>query len=194
MQLSKHFSLHEFLVSQTAEREGGEMLARQNAPSDQVVSNLGYLVTSSLEPLRTLLDTPMSINSGYRCELLNSHIGSKSTSQHVVGQAADVALSSQILESSRHTRYRRIIEHKVRDRIGRSIRADASANFYLFATAVMYLHELDIDQLIHEYGDDGQPAWVHISASQSHNRRQILRINRDSTELITLEQALALGC
>jgi zinc D-Ala-D-Ala carboxypeptidase len=38
---------------------------------------------------------------------------------------------------------------------------------------------VDFDQLIWEYGDDKNPAWVHISyVSPQKNRRQILRIKR----------------
>lgn len=36
---------------------------------------------------------------------------------------------------------------------------------------------LDFDQLIWEYGDDNNPAWVHISRKRiGKNRRQVLRI------------------
>lgn len=39
------------------------------------------------------------------------------------------------------------------------------------------LKNLDFDQLIWEYGDDHNPAWVHVSyVSRSRNRKQILQI------------------
>jgi hypothetical protein len=34
---------------------------------------------------------------------------------------------------------------------------------------------LDYDQLIWEYGNDVQPAWVHVSYSKEKNRKQLLR-------------------
>lgn len=34
---------------------------------------------------------------------------------------------------------------------------------------------LDFDQIIWEYGDDAEPAWVHVSyRSDGHNRKQVL--------------------
>jgi len=35
---------------------------------------------------------PVRINSGYRCPLLNEAVGSKSTSQHLKGEAADIEI------------------------------------------------------------------------------------------------------
>lgn len=35
---------------------------------------------------------------------------------------------------------------------------------------------LDFDQLIWEYGNDKNPAWVHVSYNKGHNRKQILYI------------------
>lgn len=35
---------------------------------------------------------------------------------------------------------------------------------------------LIFDQLIWEYGDDKNPAWVHISYSINHNRKQVIKI------------------
>jgi zinc D-Ala-D-Ala carboxypeptidase len=39
--------------------------------------------------------------------------------------------------------------------------------------------ELDFDQLIWEFGDDGNPAWVHVSyVSPENNRRRILKASK----------------
>ena len=35
---------------------------------------------------------------------------------------------------------------------------------------------LKFDQLIWEYGDDSNPAWVHISYRKNNNRNQVIRI------------------
>lgn len=192
--LSENFSLDEFLISQTAERAGGEMLEQQQNPTADTIENLGYLVDSCLQPLRTLLSTSMTITSGYRAPLLNAHIGSKPTSQHLAGEAADVKLSGAIKTRSSLGRYKRIIENQVKERCGLNLRDDANSNFYLFAAAALFLNELDIDQLIHEYGSDGKPAWIHMSSSRNKNRRQILKIYRGGAEVLTLEEALRLGC
>lgn len=193
MRLSQNFSLNEFLVSQTAARHGGEMLDEQNSPSEDVITSLSHLVDHCLQPLRTLLNTSMTITSGYRGPLLNAHIGSKPTSQHIKGEAADVRLSHAIKTQSHLKRYKNIVENQILQRTGLELRSDANANFYLFAVAAIYINELDIDQLIHEYGEDGCPSWVHMSSSANKNRRQILKINSQGAQILTLEEALKLG-
>ena len=171
MKLSDNFSLEEFLTSQTAERIGGDMLAEQQSPSEAVINNLQHLVDNCLQPLRTLLNTPMTITSGYRAPLLNAHIGSKPTSQHIKGEASDIRLSNAIKTQESLSRYKGIIEQKVYERTGQRIAYDANSNFYLFAIAAIYINELDIDQLIHEYGQDGRPSWVHASSSSTKRKR-----------------------
>lgn len=34
---------------------------------------------------------------------------------------------------------------------------------------------LEFDQLIHEYGSESNPAWIHVSYREGNNRKQILR-------------------
>lgn len=36
---------------------------------------------------------------------------------------------------------------------------------------------IDFDQLLWEYGDKNNPAWVHVSYSSKHNRKQILKVS-----------------
>lgn len=193
MRLSDNFSMDEFLVSQTAARKGGQILEDQMNPPDSVINNLQYLVDETIQPLRTLLGVPMKISSGYRCEALNTAIGGSNRSQHVHGQAADIILSDKIIYAASSERTRRVIENKGRDIISQSWRPGINANFYLFAVTCMYLNDLDVDQVIHEYGEPGEPAWVHVSASRERNRRQILRIASGVREELTLEEALMLG-
>lgn len=85
MRLSPHFTLEEMEASDTARRLG----ICNKAPSG-VVRNLGYLSNNLLEPLRTLVDKPIYISSGYRCERLNKVVGGSATSQHRYGQAVDI--------------------------------------------------------------------------------------------------------
>ena len=84
MQLSGHFSLSELTKSQTAERKGID-----NKPTLEHIENLTELCTQILEPTRRNFGKPMIITSGYRSEELCVAIGSKITSQHAKGQAAD---------------------------------------------------------------------------------------------------------
>lgn len=84
MKLSEHFDLAEFTASQTADR-----LNLRNEPSEPVIANL-LVLAAGLEKVRTLLgNRPLTITSGYRSPPVNAAVGSKPTSQHCTGNAAD---------------------------------------------------------------------------------------------------------
>ena len=87
MQLSKNFKLSEFTHSNTAVKHNID-----NTPSPSEVANLKILCEKLLQPLRDVYNKPMTISSGYRNEELNKKVGGVSTSQHMRGQAADVAV------------------------------------------------------------------------------------------------------
>jgi hypothetical protein len=106
-------------------------------------------------------------------------VGGSTTSQHPLGEAADLELSPSFVTDPATEARRKEIRAEVEARIGKPVRDDVDQNFYLFAVAAMNLDTLDVDQLIHEYGwSFGRPAWVHISASSRANRRQILFVGR----------------
>ena len=84
MKLSKNFSLKEFTKSQTAARKGID-----NTPDIQAAINLTALCNNVLQAIRDEKGS-VTINSGYRCTELNRAIGSSDTSQHRVGEAADI--------------------------------------------------------------------------------------------------------
>lgn len=84
MKLSEHFDLAEFTASQTADR-----LRLDNTPPEAVIANM-MVLANGLEQVRALLgNRPLSITSGYRSPSVNAAVGSKPTSQHLTGQAAD---------------------------------------------------------------------------------------------------------
>ena len=83
MKLSQNFSLRELTKSQTAERKG-----ISNEPSEEHIENLKLLCTKILQPIRDEFGV-VSVSSGYRSPALCVALGSKSTSQHARGQAAD---------------------------------------------------------------------------------------------------------
>ncbi len=85
MQLSEHFELAEFLVSETAARRG-----IANEPTPEIIDNLRRLCQSVLEPLRVKLARPVVITSGYRSPALNRAVGGSPTSYHMLGRAADI--------------------------------------------------------------------------------------------------------
>jgi zinc D-Ala-D-Ala carboxypeptidase len=85
MKLSEHFTLPELIASNIASRYGWQ---EQFNPPEYVIENLTYLA-GELEKVRKLLGHPMIISSGYRCQFLNDHLGSKRSSMHTVGLAVD---------------------------------------------------------------------------------------------------------
>ena len=84
MKLTENFSLIELTKSQTAERKGID-----NTPSPTHQENLKSLCVNVLQPVRDHFSRVVSISSGYRSEELCLAIGSKTTSQHARGEAAD---------------------------------------------------------------------------------------------------------
>jgi hypothetical protein len=82
MQLSEHFSLEE--LTATSHREF------DNTPKANELANL-MRVAALLEQIKTLLGgKPVMINSGFRSKQVNDSVGSKDTSQHRLGCAADI--------------------------------------------------------------------------------------------------------
>ena len=79
MRLTSNFYLHEFEC-----RCGCEM-------TRDVVENV-FELSDELQVLRDLHGA-IHINSAYRCKEHNSSIGSKDTSQHVLGKAADITIN-----------------------------------------------------------------------------------------------------
>jgi len=100
MNLTTNFSLLELTKSQTAERKGID-----NTPSPTHQENLKSLCTAILQPVRDHFSKVVTISSGYRSPELCTAIGSKITSQHAKGQAADFeiyGLSNQELATWIH--------------------------------------------------------------------------------------------
>jgi uncharacterized protein YcbK (DUF882 family) len=83
-QLTPHFTLDELTASETAERNGWD-----NSPNDQELANLTRLA-DFLEQVKVVLGgKPIMISSGLRTKKVNDAVGSKDTSQHRTGCAAD---------------------------------------------------------------------------------------------------------
>ena len=81
MNLSPHFTLDE--LTHTDHRE------IDNSPTQAEIDNLQQLA-NFLEEVKTVLGgKPIMISSGFRCKALNDAVGSKDTSQHRTGFAAD---------------------------------------------------------------------------------------------------------
>lgn len=81
----KHFTIHEMCKSATAKRHGID-----NTPNDEQKACLKELVEKILDPLREAWGAPIIVDSGYRCQRLNKIVNGSPTSQHMIGQAADI--------------------------------------------------------------------------------------------------------
>jgi len=88
--LSKHFTLEEFIVSETATR-----LDIDNTPNRHQVANLRNLCLYVLEPIREWAKAPVRITSGFRSPELNKEVGGASNSYHLKGRAADITVSNK---------------------------------------------------------------------------------------------------
>lgn len=193
--LSNNFELREFLLSDTAVQLGVE--STQYYPPYDVEENLEYLAEYTLQPARYFLDYGFTINSGWRCKAVNDEVGSTDASQHLKGEAADVSISDRMLTTERKSTIHAIAElrRRIKRVTGVMPREDVNADYYLWAYFCLHLDELDIDQVIHEYGSDGSPSWVHVSSSDRQDRRRmtIKRKGKRYTDL-SLSKALMLGC
>ena len=80
--MTPHFTLAE--LTATSHREF------DNTPNETELANLQKLA-EFLEEVKTLLDgKPIMINSAFRSKQVNDSVGSKDTSQHRLGYAADI--------------------------------------------------------------------------------------------------------
>ena len=82
--LSKNFTLQEYIKSQTALRQGID-----NTPSDEHLASAKLLFDRVVQPVRDHFGTTV-INSGYRGPALNAAVGGSATSQHCRGEAVDI--------------------------------------------------------------------------------------------------------
>jgi zinc D-Ala-D-Ala carboxypeptidase len=83
--LSEHFTFWELTRtsrSDLLEHNRQEAIAYQNALRD--------LATNLLEPIRAHFNAPLTVSSAFRGPTVNKVVGGAATSQHMVGQAADI--------------------------------------------------------------------------------------------------------
>ena len=87
--ITEHFSLEELTVSDVAARYGWD-----NTPNADEKANLER-VALLLEQVRDAIGKkPIIVNSAFRSKQVNDAVGSKDTSQHRLGCAADIRVPS----------------------------------------------------------------------------------------------------
>ncbi len=88
--ISKHITYEEATESPTAKRHG-----IKNTPNETELANMKRVAEKCFEPLREWYGKPIKINSFFRCDQLNTLVGSKPTSYHRLGMAIDMTAGSK---------------------------------------------------------------------------------------------------
>lgn len=133
MKLSKNFTYEELIASTTASNKGID-----NTPNEDQVAQLKLLCEKVLQPIRDKYNHPIIITSGFRCKALNKAVGGSNTSQHMMGQAADIKCT-----------------------------ATTKAYLFNLILSMIKSGEIKVGQLIWEYGTKKEPNWIHISLPYS---------------------------
>ena len=120
---------------------------------EEVHENIEAMVTNVLDPARAMFGNPIKVNSGYRCERHNRAVGGAQRSQHLCGQAADIAAESRNYGSTEDWK---------------------QANMEI---ARLIIKNGKFDQLILENvgSNDLKPRWVHVSYNPRLCRGQVLK-------------------
>ena len=84
MKLSSHFTLAELTASNTAKR-----LGLDNTPAPELLPRL-IMLAEMLERIRSTVNAPVIITSGYRAPAVNRAVGGVTSSDHTQGHAADI--------------------------------------------------------------------------------------------------------
>lgn len=145
-QLSANLSLEEMTRSEKAVK-----LKIDNTPKPDEVARLKRWAVKIFQPLRDHFGQPIFVSSGFRCDALDTAINRRDTnSQHELGEAGDLDNDNLL---------------------AKGIVCPTNAEIFHFIRKT-----LPFDQLIWEYGDGVNPAWVHVSYTERRaNRGQILR-------------------
>ena len=85
MNLSPHFTLEELTRSEVAARNGWD-----NSPKQEEIANLQRLAYLLEKVKEAVGGKPVMINSAFRSKQVNDAVGSKDSSQHRIGCAADI--------------------------------------------------------------------------------------------------------
>ena len=89
--ISKHISTAEATESATALR-----LGIKNTPNEAELDAMKYVAENLFEPIREWYDSPIKINSFFRCKELNKAVKGSVTSGHVLGNSIDISGGNKV--------------------------------------------------------------------------------------------------
>lgn len=93
MKLSPHFTLEELLVTSHK-----DLKSLQKEEVKPYINNLTVLCNYILEPIRSYYGKPITVTSGFRGNTLNKRVGGSLTSQHCLGEAADILVKGKTVD------------------------------------------------------------------------------------------------
>lgn len=149
--ISAHISYAEATRSDVAVRKG-----LSNTPNAKQLENIKMWAEKVFEPTRAYIstkrgkDSPITINSIFRSAEVNKAVGGSGTSSHCAGEKTGIEEAA----------------------------GDIEAHYPDFTNKDLFLllkEKGSWDQLIWEFGDSNQPAWVHVGFRKQGNRMQVLR-------------------
>lgn len=152
--MAKWFTYGEFIKSATADKLGID-----NTPTDEVIQDNIIELMRVLDGARDKWtkkckeecwgDAAIVVNSGYRCDALNTALKGSKTTAHSIGSAADIEPIN-----GRNREFLRFFEQYLLD------------------------NNIPFDQLINEYPVNGIPSWIHIGLKnrEGKQRRMVFTI------------------
>ena len=152
--ISTNITFKEAVRSNTAKMYGIE-----NKPNEFQLANMKMVAERCFQPLREEYGKPIGISSFLRSKELNEHwrVRGSKTSQHLQGL------------------YSKMEEGAI------DIDADIFDNGITNAAIFDWLkNNVEFDQLIWEYGNEVEPAWVHVSFRKGANRGMMLTAKKNS--------------
>ena len=116
-----------------------------NTPNKDQLVNMERLANMVFEPLREKVGEPIKINSFFRSPDTNEAVGGSRTSAHcATNDQAAIDIDDDYCSWTNAEMF-----HWIKD-------------------------NLEFDQLIAEYPENGKPAWIHIGYRKTGNRKQVL--------------------
>lgn len=140
---TKNFSYDELIASATAKR-----LGLDNTPSPEEKEKLRKLAEDILQPIRDRWRSPIIVNSAYRSEAVNKAVGGVPTSQHRLGEAADI----------------------------RPNKMTEGGKLYRMIQNMVNSGELKVGQCIWEYGNSKNPQWLHLSLPTKTHKNEFFKV------------------